>query len=809
MGIQDLFSEFPYFLYQILDFQKIGVKLETLIMLFRHKTGVLFMHIFDLSGVWRLTGRQESGARARIFADGDICVNAVVPGNIELDLYRGGIIADPYVQMNAQQLRKYEFFEWCFTREFEYECKNVPTELVFEGLDCFAAVFVNGELAGTCADALVAQRFEVSKLLKNGKNSIAVHIASATNACRKYPYLAQSFSMLPLAYENIRARKPTHVWGWDIAPRMALGGIFRKVYLQEHAVFEFEGFMQLDHLDERAARITYTFKVDTLEYTFDDLLMTVDGKCQDSEFHAENPVWSPQGLMHFEAFSPKLWWPRNYGEQNLYDVTVRLRRKTTGELLAEKTFKFGIRELKLKALPIATKSPEPDFQFYINKQPVKILGTNHVPFDCLHSRDHERQDGFFEMVNDLNCNMVRVWGGGIFEDDSFYDRCDREGIMVWQDFMMACSRYPNDRDFCEVLEKESAEAVRRLRQHASIVLWCGDNECDCTLHYTTPNNPNNNVLTRKVLPEVCRLHDGGRPFLPSTPWCSEESVKQAAELNDYPLFQVPEQHLWGGMYFKDDYYSKTPASFFSEIGYFGCPSLASIKKFISPDSVNDSNSDEWKYHASNAFLGYTEGWSGRIQRMKDQISYLFGEVPEQIEDMILASQITQAEALKYFIEFIRSSAKRTGILWWNLLDCWPQFSDAVVDYYFNRKLAYHYIKRIQKNVLVQVFDSEVIISNYSNKQYSGEFRIYDADSDDVYANGTFEIEANGVLKMPQSIDCEEEQRMLLIEWTLCDGSKGCNHALCGKPYFNLVQYRKWLHKIAALDGSFEVDFIGK
>ena len=202
------------------------------------------MHTFDLNGAWKLIGRQESGELPRVFSNGDICADAVVPGNIELDLFRCGIIDDPYVKMNAKALRKYEFYEWCFFREFDYECKNLPVELVFEGLDCFAAVFVNGELAGTSADALAAQRFDVSKLLKNGRNSIAVHIASAINACRKYPYLAQSFSVSPLAYENIRSRKPAHVWGWDIAPRMALGGIFRDVYLQEKDVFEIEGYIE-------------------------------------------------------------------------------------------------------------------------------------------------------------------------------------------------------------------------------------------------------------------------------------------------------------------------------------------------------------------------------------------------------------------------------------------------------------------------------------------------------------------------------------------------------------------------------------
>lgn len=767
------------------------------------------MNRIDLNGIWTLSGRKESGRKPCVFSDGEFSLAASVPGNIELDLANAHIVDNPYQGLNAMQLRKYEFYEWCFRRDFKWEGGNAPADLVFEGLDCYATLFINGEVVGTSANALVPHRFEISGWLKDGINEIAVHIGSATNACRRHPYLPQAFSVVPFAYELIRVRKPAHAWGWDIAPRMALGGIFRNVFLEKKQPYEIEGYLQTDTIADESTRLTYTFKVDIPDSSFDDLLMTLDGECGDSRFHAEVAVWSPQGAVHFEIKAPRLWWPRNYGKQNLYDVSARLWRHSTSEILAERKFTFGLREITLKSLPLATDASEPDFQFYVNKIPIKVLGANHVPLDCLHSKDHERQDMMFDLANELNCNMLRVWGGGIYEDDSFYERCDREGIMVWQDFMMACSRYPNDHDFCNVMEREVAEAVRRLRQHPSIVLWCGDNECDCTLHYTTPSDPNRNVLTRKVIPDVCRLHDGSRPYLCSTPWCSPEAVKQAAERNDFPLFQVPEQHLWGGGYFKDDYYRKSPASFFSEIGYFGCPGVSSIQKFISEKNVSNMDSDEWKYHASNPFLGISDNWSGRIDKMKRQVSFLFGEVPEKLEDFALASQITQAEALKYFIELIRSSPKHSGILWWNLTDCWPQFSDAVVDYYFSKKLAFHYIKRLQKKILVMIFESSVIVSNYSNRPYSGTYRIFDADDKKPLSQESFELEANETLKMPHSIDTEQQQRLLLIEWTLDDGTSGCNHALCGKPFFSLDIYRRWLVQIAGLDKGFDPDYIGE
>ena len=751
-----------------------------------------------LNGVWKLSGKKEAGGPVRIFSDGEINIESTVPGNIELDLFHAGIIDDPYIRLNAGALRKYEFYEWCFTRDFEYELGPGNVELVCDGLDCYAAIFINGQLAGSSENALIAHRFDATPLLVNGKNTISIHFSSANNTFRKYPYLASALSLTSFNYESIRVRKPAHVWGWDIAPRMALGGIFRDIRLEE-AEFSIEGFLQIERLFDTPARFIYTYRLESCEYDFEDLKITLDGVCEDSVFHAESAVWSAQGFLRFTMDEPKLWFPRGYGKPNLYQVSVKLLRSSTGEVLAEKKFEAGFRDVKLKALPVATDLPEPDFQVVINNVPVRVLGFNHVPSDALHSRDMERQGKILDSACDLNCNMIRIWGGGIYENNSFYEECDRCGIMVWQDFMMACSRYPNDRDFCKVLEKEAESTVKRLRQHPAIVLWTGDNECDCTTHHSIPRNPNENILSRKILPEVCRLHDGSRPYLQSTPRCSEESVVQAERLYDFPLFQVPEQHLWGGMYFKDDYYSKSPASFFSEIGYFGCPAISSIQRFISPENVRNFDSDEWKYHASNAYLGVNDGWSKRISAMQRQVSYLFSEVPEKLEDFVLASQITQAEALKYFIEFIRSSAKRSGILWWNLTDCWPEFSDSVMDYYFEKKLAYRYIKQSQEPLLILLTEEDgmlkTVISNYSNRGFSGEYRVLDIETGNVFDSAEFQINGNETLFPGYWKYDGSEQTMFLIEWTLEDGSKHYNHYLYGKPHFDLQIYQNWLKNL--------------
>ena len=616
--------------------------------------------MISLNGAWELCGRKESGMEPCAFYNGEFRLKAEVPGNIELDLFSGGIIEDPYIRTNAQALRKFEFYEWCYSKIFDYTPgSSSSVKLVFEGLDCCASVYINDVFAGACENALITQEFEVKHLLKAGKNNISVHIASANNRFAKYPFLASQLGLTGFNAESTRIRKPAHVWGWDIAPRMALGGIFRNVYLKEKPQFSIEGYLQMERLYKDSVRMLYPFRIETEEFSFEDLKFTLDGSCGDSVWHAETPVWSAQSFVRFTIENPKLWWPRNYGEPNLYQISAKLIRVSTGEILAEKNFEQGIRRIRLQNLPAVTLTPDPDFQFYINEVPIRVLGFSHVPADCLHSRGEGRLDKIIDMALDLNCTMIRVWGGGIYEAESFYQRCSKEGIMVWQDFMMACSRYPNDEDFQNVLKTEAESAVQRLRHHTCIVLWAGDNEVDCTLNFSLPKNPNDNVLSRRILSEVCRLHDNSRPYLPSTPWCSQEAVDQAVKYWDYPLYQTPEQHIWGREYYKGNLYSQSKASFISEIGMHGCPGISSIKRFVAPEKLWPwQDNDNWYYHASNAYLGYSSNYSFRIPLMEKQINELFGFKPDNLEDFTLASQISQAEGLKYFIEFIRSNSKR-------------------------------------------------------------------------------------------------------------------------------------------------------
>ena len=771
----------------------------------------------SLNGKWALCGRLETvGHTAEIFQNGTIAIPASVPGNIELELCRAGLAPEPFFGTNSNAYRKFEAYEWCFTREFELDDADGEFVLRFNGLDCFGTVFVNGEKIGTSHNALIPADFPLhSRLLKKGRNTVAVHIASALNEFRRAPLVPMCVNISPFGLEQTRVRKPAHCWGWDIAPRLSLGGIFRSVELRRLKPVRIEDFAVVTcDCNEQEANLRIHCKFSTPEPDFSNFLVTADGVCDDSVWHVEQRPWSFQQILKVAVQSPKLWYPKHYGKQELYKVTIALR-DLSGNVLDAKVFNYGIRSVRLEFNQIATETPTPDFQFYVNDIPIRIAGLNHVPCDALHSRDAGRMPKILDLARDVDVNMLRIWGGGVPESEEFYDFCDCEGILIWHDFMYGCALYPCDREFLDEAEHETVAILRERRHHASIVLWAGDNECDTSPFYIRNRflNPGDNILTRETLPQAVRMYAPGTPYLPSSPYISPECLQKGkrAEIFD-PAFLAPEQHLWGSHeYMKSDFY-KTGASFVSEIGYHACPNVSTLKTFLSPEKLWPWNNDEWYHHASNPFMP-NQDYDYRIRIMADQIKEFFGTIPDGVETFALASQICQAEANQYFVERARSRRKFSGILIWNLIDCWPHFSDSIVDYHFGKKLSYHYCRRQFGEFLIMVGETTdwhwpVIFCNDSNRWRKGCYSIR-KHGGDVLVQGSFSAEP-GELRQLSRISCTcSEQALLLIEWEFEDGTGGVNHKVTGMPCYDFDVFRyEWLPAIAALDGSFDAAKVG-
>jgi len=394
-----------------------------------------------------------------------------------------------------------------------------------------------------------------------------------------------------------------------------------------------------------------------------------------------------------------------------------------------------------------------------------------------------------------------MWGGNVYEHDEFYDLCDAYGITVWHDFMMGCTQYPQDDGFLKKIEEEAAKAISRIRRHPSLVLWAGNNENDIAGEWNNDQpfvDPNTEPISRQLLPSMVRRLDPKTSYLPSSPYISSEAFSLAGRIDQS---FAPEQHLWGPRgYYKAPYYTENTAKFVSEIGYHGCPNRESLEKMFDKDFVYPWQkgfewNDQWQTKAVRSHPYATETIK-RNDLMINQIKCVFTEVPTDLDRFILASQIIQAEAKKYFIEFWRMNKfDRNGILWWNLRDGWPVISDAIVDYYYSKKLAYFYIKRVQTDVCVMIGDAKedgfpVVIVNDTLQDVEGSFSIKDADGGEALFSEVFRVSKNGKL-LAGLLPKTEETKLWLIEWQV-GGKDYTNHYFAYEPHVELDVYLKWL-----------------
>lgn len=517
----------------------------------------------------------------------------------------------------------------------------------------------------------------------------------------------------------------------------------------------------------------------------------VSGQCKDSRFCEEQRLWNTGAKYRIGVENPYLWYPIGRGEQDMYDITVELIKN--GAVVDTYSTRLGIRSVELLRTSVTDKEGNGEFCFIINEERVFVTGTNWVPLDAFHSQDVKRLDKALEMMTDLNCNMVRCWGGNVYEDHAFFDYCDEHGIMVWQDFSMACAIYPQDDAFAQIIYNEAEQVIKKLRQHPSLTLWAGDNECDLVYSdWEFHKDPNQNRLTRKVLPQALADHDPLRPYLPSSPYIDEYAFAHGGSIN------LPENHMWGARsYYKSSFYSNALAHFASEQGYPGSPSPESLKKFLSPEKIWPYQTDEWIIHGASpestpdVEYGNTTPFYFRTGVMAKEIGELFGDIPNELVPFSVASQIVQAEAVKFFIETYRIGKwRKTGIMWWNLLDGWPQISDAVVDYYFCHKQAYYAIKMSQQPVCImfgEMGDWGMSLYGVNDTKSACQVRYCVKD---LFADGAVVLEGTTTISADSSEAINflpfsaAKQAFFLIEWEI-EGVTHRNYYLAGTPKFEI------------------------
>lgn len=741
---------------------------------------------YSLDGQWTLNYQPEKRDMPA-FAQWPQ-IPATVPGNVELDLFRAGVEADPFYAENIYHYRKYEFYRFVYERTFKLpKIEGGTPKLVFEGLNTYADVFVNGVKVGYCDNMLIAQAFDVSGVLRAGENEIRVVIYSAANVARQKDYPVSVSSGHEDSDEYTRQRKPPHSFGWDIMPRFPSAGMWRSVYIEfEKPTRLTQTYYATLRADENSAELVYKYRFATDAQTLDGFSIRVT---VGAAVFTKNAFFvSGEGTIVLE--NPRLWWPHGYGAQALYDVKMELLKD--GVVADEKTERIGVRVIEIdhKMAPGDAGA----FLIKVNGCPILAKGSNWVPLDAMHSRDAQRYERALALFCEAGCNIARCWGGNVYEDHQFYDLCDAYGILVWQDFTMACAIYPQDREFLDVMEREATQVIRKLRNHPSILLWAGDNEVDESYvgHGYAPIGNRYNAVTREALPRAVRLNDPFRMFLPSSPYIDFGVAR----------YEVPEQHNWGARaYFKDDFYKHSSAHFISECGYHGCPAPESLAKFIPADKLWPYTNSVWDTHNTDYMPKGGRAYN-RNQLMADQVRIMFGVVPDDLKEFALLSQVVQAEAKKFFIERTRIKKwRRTGIIWWNMLDGWPQISDAVVDYYFVKKRAFDYIRRVQEPICVMMdelvdWGHAVILGNDSRMDADVSYVLTDADTKEVLLSGRAHSPANKNIDLGTVRVFAGEKRLILICWEIA-GKTYLNHYITGYPHFDPVVMKRWLKQIDA------------
>ncbi len=758
----------------------------------------------SLNGKWDLEFWEQEGDPvtdpAAIAGLKTTRLSATVPGNVELDLLAAGMIENPEIGNNIYKLRPYEFCQWMYSRHFTAPSLVDGQRLIldFEGIDCIADIWLNGEKIGSADDALIAHRFDVTGKAKAGDNLLQVVLRSAVLEAQKELVGTYSFRHYT---ESVWIRKPRHCYGWDIMPRLVSAGLWRDVSLivQDPVSISDVHWVTVD-TDPATGNVSAfvdvqvkypASKIDKVKL---HVKLEKDGS---TAYEIERILPTFAWRTEFKLDKAELWWPKGYGDPALYDGTVSIVDED-GTVLASDTRKVGFRTVRLDRSEMI-KDGEGEFSFFINGERIFVRGTNWVPLDGFHSRDARWVDSTLDMVVDLNCNMIRCWGGNVYEDTPFYDRCDREGIMVWQDFSMAGVIYPQDDRFVSKLRDEIKQVVIKFRGHPSLAIWSGNNENDNSLLWTLPTfhiDPNRDVISRKMIPEVLYEFDPTRPYLPSSPYFSEEAFQNGCQRSD-----LPQDHLWGPRgYYKDPFYKDAQAIFVSEIGYHGAPNKESVEKMFTKDCrypwTRDGDwNEEWMTKSVRPLPFFVE-FEGRNDLMTKQINLLFGFRPKTLEDFIAASQSTQAEAMKYFVEKFRGERfRRTGIIWWNVRDGWPIVSDAIVDYYNSKKLAYSYLWNAQRTVCVLINDEEegVLPLRAVNDSFvpaEGKVKVTDVESGKVIYNGKFSVGSND-RSLVAGLPVPHGQGVLLIEYET-GGQKFRNHYLYGAPPFDFRSYQRWL-----------------
>ena len=630
---------------------------------------------------------------------------ATVPGGVHSDLLALGRIPDPFAGDNEKKVT------WVAEKDWEYRCRFiVSTELmalphlwlVCDGLDTLAEVFLNGELLGNTANMFRQYRFDVKQVLIPGENELLIQFKSPVvfvtrkQAVRPMVGVSQAIAGSPYL------RKAPCQFGWDWGPQLPPIGIWKEIRLEgtESARLS-DVYLKQEH---SADLVTVTARVTLEKWSAGAFTVSFSMETPDGQIYTVKEPAREDGQpteLSIVIDHPQLWWPNGYGEQPLYPATVELT--INDYRLDSRQYQLGLRTIELRQEPDEWGT---SFRFVVNGQPIFAKGSNWIPADSFPTRiTNASLERLIRSAAATHQNMLRVWGGGFYEDERFYDLCDRYGILVWQEFIFSCSSYPlDDEEFLENIHHEVNDNVRRLRHRASLALWCGNNEMEQGWAEWAWDRPEFQSVKfyydrffHHTLPAWCKENDPDREYWPSSP-------------SSNTPFENPNGQQQGDAHYWDVWHGRKPFTayrnqyprFMSEFGFQALPPLTTIKTYAQEADWN-MTSYIMECHQKN-----DSGNQLMVAQMLDTF-----RLPDDFESLVYLSLVLQAEGIRYGVEHWRRHPRRVaGTLYWQLNDCWPVASWSSLDYFGRWKALHYAARRFYAPVLLSIEDGSTIQKVY-------------------------------------------------------------------------------------------------
>jgi beta-mannosidase len=654
---------------------------------------------------------------------------ARVPGTVHTDLLRNGIIDDPFYRTNEKDLQWIDKVDWSYRNFFQADSSLLEhdvVELCFYGLDTYAFVFLNGHMVLKTNNMFRSWSVNVKRHLESGENELQIYFRSPVKqGLSEQKYFGMRLPAVNDQSQNgglgpniisVFSRKAGFHYGWDWGPRFVTSGIWRNVELKAWSGVKINDFyiaqekVDADQADLKAilnleSKVSQKIRVvvenvtDNKEVAYREIELTSENRNIEIPFIIE---------------SPRLWWSKGLGNPNLYEFKVRVTREYGNE--ETKTIRTGLRQLRLVR---ERDNYGESFYFELNGIGVFAKGANYIPNDVF--LPDVKQSDYRRVISDAaaaNMNMIRVWGGGIYEEDIFYDLCDERGIIVWQDFMFACSLYPGDKEFLDNVRQEAVDNVVRLRNHPCIALWCGNNEINSMLGFYGEDDPlgwkklftpkqlevvNQAYLDvfHKILPEVVDNFTVGTDYWPSSPQAGYDPDKHAT----YDTLGAGDQHYWGVWHGLHPFsaFEEYVGRFMSEYGFQSFPEFETVKKYTIPSD----------YDIESAVMSAHQRSGIGNLRIKEYMARDY-KVPEDFEQFLYLSQVLQAEGIRKAIETHRRNMPRCmGSLYWQLNDCWPVASWSSTDYYRNWKALHYAVQKAFKPVILAITEENGFLKIFS------------------------------------------------------------------------------------------------